>query len=331
METLSTADPRTYLTALGIAYVEKSGQLVASCPNPAHEDSNPSWNMSLQYPYPHHCFSCGFSGTLATLVKFLGNSTQKENIKRLEQEEFFMTNTPARQDDSAERRVVSVEGNQYDPRDFPESYDYVTRRHMGAEFINTYGITYLPNGTVNGTRFYRRLCIPVVEGGTLISMEGRTVTPGIKPKVIYPKKSRVNTLFNIDNLDRHAPLYVVEGVADLSQLFNAGLRNITSTFGSGVTPRQIKLLNEFRDIVLVPDQDAGGKEFVVTVDTGYHREFRIMELPAHRKDPGDCTLREIYHSLRNYIVPAATYLLKINDLHYKGAAATASTSSEGVL
>ena len=47
-----------------------SGNIVVHCPTIGHDDSNPSCSISLDKGL-YHCFSCGASGTLASLYKDL--------------------------------------------------------------------------------------------------------------------------------------------------------------------------------------------------------------------------------------------------------------------
>jgi DNA primase len=145
-----------------------------------------------------------------------------------------------------------------------------------------------------GTLLSRRLLIPIKENGEVWSVECRDVTREDDKKVIYPRGCSVNTLFDLDRLDRHKPLVVVEGLMDLVKVRRV-YENSTCTFGIGVTPRQVELLNGFDRVILLPDSDRGGDEFIVTVADQLERELWVARVPE--KDPGESTPEHIGKSI----------------------------------
>jgi hypothetical protein len=252
------------------------------------------------------------------LVEQLGGSGFKDLKRSLYDAQFFSSGTAPQKENSDEDPpgIVEIKGDLVDPYADPLAADYAARRYMNHDFIKAYNVKYASHALVNDTVYHRMMCFPVVENGRMISVEGRSVVSGATRKVMYPKKARTNTLFNYDALDHAAPLYVTEGIADLPQLYNAGLRNITSVFGSNLTRRQLQMLNEFEHLVIVPDNDAGGHNLVVQVDASYAGEFEVVLPPAHREDPGDCTLKELRTSLRDRRYTATEYLLSKHGLIY---------------
>lgn len=310
-------DIRTILTRLGIDYKDKGEQLIAQCPNPAHNDNNPSWNINTNPPFKHHCFSCGYSGNLITLLKTMGATSlldKNELNTTLYSMEFYKSPDASPISKKSLETKIETQGNFIHPFDDTQAKDYCKQRHIYKDFITTYDVTYSNHTKINGTVFSRRLCIPIIENRKLISMEGRTVIGG-KPKNLYPKNSRTNTLFNIDNLDRDNELYVVEGIMDLPHLFNLGLRNSTAVFGSLLTPRQQTLLSEFKKLVLIPDNDKAGNIFIETIESFYPNEYDIIILPSHRKDVGECTTLEIRKFISNRITGAKYFLKKYGFEH----------------
>jgi DNA primase len=66
-------DVQKVLERLGIEAKRKGRELVAICPNKDHDDSSPSWRIrdepgSSRHGF-HHCWPCGFGGSLASLVE----------------------------------------------------------------------------------------------------------------------------------------------------------------------------------------------------------------------------------------------------------------------
>ena len=64
-------DVEGVLLNLGIETAQRNNELVGLCPmhleRTGKEDSNPSWSMNADSGV-HHCFSCGYKGTLLTLI-----------------------------------------------------------------------------------------------------------------------------------------------------------------------------------------------------------------------------------------------------------------------
>ena len=59
------------LISLGIETTQRGDELTGLCPmhleRTGRQDNNPSWSMNAETGV-HHCFSCGYKGTLLTLV-----------------------------------------------------------------------------------------------------------------------------------------------------------------------------------------------------------------------------------------------------------------------
>lgn len=190
---------------------------------------------------------------------------------------------------------------------------YLRDRYIGSEFIKRYSLSYVDFAKVNGTKFYKRVCVPVYEHGKLIGMEGRSYNGGT-PKVLYPKSTTVNTLFDIDNLDYSEPVYVVEGITDLGPLFSAGYRNITSLFGANLTNKQKELLKSIPQLVLIPDGDDAGYATIDELDKIRDMEFEVVLLEKGT-DPGDLSPSEITERIENRIT-ANEYFRQKNGVEY---------------
>lgn len=64
-------DVQQALLRLGVLTEQRNRELQGYCPmhleRVGREDHNPSWSMNSESGV-HHCFSCGYKGTLLTLV-----------------------------------------------------------------------------------------------------------------------------------------------------------------------------------------------------------------------------------------------------------------------
>jgi DNA primase len=164
------------------------------------------------------------------------------------------------------------------------------------------GMRYIEKGKINNTLFEKRLTIPIYENGKLVSIEGRDVTDKsyndrTYPKCKYPKNSSVNTLYDIDNLNKEEPVYAVEGIMDLAIMRKyPELQNSTSLFGAGITRRQIYLIKQFEKFVFIPDNDPAGLKAVEHLKEQGLENVWILYLPkmlegSPTKDVGDYELK----------------------------------------
>lgn len=259
-----------------------------------HDDKTPSLSVNLIKGY-WHCFSCSRAGHINTLCKeILGVSGFKLLNKEFDRDEFeslAKTIKPQSDEDILKTPSVTVNVNGMLSRLNDSCLNYLSARGIDFNIARSLGMKYLEKGDVNGTPFFKRLMIPVYENNKLLSYEGRDITGTSKKKVLYPSGSSVNTLFNIDKLDVSQPIYVVEGIMDLSVLRSDDyFLNSTSIFGSSPTRRKALLLNKFKEIVWIPDNDNAGfesvKKYSEMLDLTKSK-ISILPVPAFSKDVGD--------------------------------------------
>ena len=241
--------------------------IMASCP--FHKDKTPSLSINPQEGV-FRCFSCKRGGSIEKLFKeYTGESLYKTlNIAydefssfrfRREEDEFDYENM-------TKNVSVAMSGDIVSYRASPEALSYLRRRGISCEVADKMKFRYARLAYINGTRYENRLLIPVYEKGNLVSIEGRDVTGLVKPKCIYPSRSTVNTLYDLDNLNVEEPLYIQEGLMDLALLrAYPEFKNSTSVFGAALTHRQIYLLKKFRNRVYIPDNDAAGDATLETL------------------------------------------------------------------
>lgn len=272
MDTLSDYD-RHHMTldALGIlrlrpksAYNQNTEEMAFHCP--FHKDDTPSMFINLKKGL-YNCFSCSQKGSIEGLYKSLTGGNLRKDLG-YQTDRFISYARPTdvyTWKEEIENKTDSVYVN-YDPTDFmpalanEECRKYIQERGISTKVATKLNFMYTEKTRINTTTFRDRLVIPIYEKGHLISMEGRRIHQSDEVKVLYPKNCSVNSLFDIDNLDRSKPLYVCEGLMDLCVLRSSGLfPNSTSIFGANLTARQASLLKEFQ-VIYIPDLDvAGGK------------------------------------------------------------------------
>ena len=301
METLSRSEiTRAALKYMGLKCKGIPGpdtkEVMVSCPLHG-SDKNPSMGINLEKGV-YNCFACGASGSIESLFyKVTGSSLRRTlNIADDPFSRFASPISRPRDEDDYKLKPVYVN---YNARDFleikssRECIEYIQRRGINVSTAIKAGCKYVEETRINGTLFKKRLIIPVRENNKLISFEGRDVTGEQIPKVLYPRNCSVNTLYEIDNLDKTQPLFAVEGLMDLFVLrASRCFKNSTSIFGANLTKRQLKLMSEFPSIVYIPDSDAAGEKTVDILKSSGLSNVNVLRLPhqlfgANIKDVGD--------------------------------------------
>lgn len=268
---------------------------------PFHKDENPSFGINYDKGI-YNCFSCGRHGNIEGLYYDLtGHSLNSFlGIKKADKFSSFshQSQTPIeRPEHKAAKKNVYLNFDSTQLTSALENKDcveYLRKRGISLELARSSGFLYADDTYINGTRFKHRICIPVYENGVLQTIEGRRLSADdFGPKVLYPKNTTVNTLYDIDNLDKNSTLYGVEGLMDLFVLRSCSeFKNSTSIFGANVTDRQLSLLREFKEFVYLPDNDDAGIATVKKMyDSGLQNTY-ILKVPEslngmNVKDVGD--------------------------------------------
>ena len=269
---------------------------------PFHKDNHPSLGIDFNKGV-YNCFSCGRKGgvenlfyeaTGESLYSHLGIKTRNDNFSLFSRKSQVI---PDKAEPNLSKKRVYLN---YDPTKFisaldnKDCIDYLKRRGISLELAESNGFLYSEDTYINNTRFKHRICIPVYEDGCLMTIEGRRLSEeDYGPKVLYPKNTTVNTLYDIDNLDRNSTLYGVEGLMDLFVLrSNKEFSNSTSIFGANITDRQLSLLKEFKEFVYIYDLDDAGRSTVLKMKEKGMENVFTLKLPSSIngisiKDVGD--------------------------------------------
>ena len=268
--------------------------IMAHCP--FHTDKTASLSIN-PYEGVFRCFSCKRGGSIESLFREItGESLYKTlGIAFDEFSNFgFRKNEPEFDYENPHKDVaISVVGNVISYMAEPLALRYLRKRGISCKQADAMKFRYTDLAYFNGTRFEKRLIVPIYEKGKMISAEGRDITGSNSLKCIYPARSTVNTLYDLDKLDTEAPLFVTEGIMDLALLReHKEFTNSTSIFGAALTHRQLYLLRKFKKIIYIPDNDEAGEGTLETLKdnlSGVH----LLKVPrsyndvAGIKDVGD--------------------------------------------
>lgn len=139
------------------------------------------------------------------------------------------------------------------------------------------------------TGFYaRRLIVPIVFGGKIVSFIARDMTGKAERKVLYPKGTKTSLmLFNYDRAQKCEQVVLVEGCFDAIRLG----RRAMAVFGTTLSRTQIALLvaSRARDVAVMFDGDEAGRKGtrkVVGTLRDHFKRLRAVKLPWGN-DPDD--------------------------------------------
>lgn len=134
---------------------------------------------------------------------------------------------------------------------------YLESRGFDAEkIVKQYGL--MQTGPVGMYKF--RIVIPIYFNDYMVSFTCRSYLPSVSvryltcpnAKELIPNK---DILYNLDNARNRNTVVVVEGCTDVWRL-GAGA---VATFGTGVTESQLHILEKFKKVILLQDNDMAGQ------------------------------------------------------------------------
>lgn len=261
-------------------------QLMLKCLNPEHDDHHASMSVNTMKGVCN-CFACGYSKKLTSVYyEYTGHSIYRDlGLKRpiAMTKQFYVPETSF---DDLPQTDFTFEGSLNNISNDEYAIGWALKRGFSERFCATNGIMFSsqfrtyqtsdPKNQEEMSFFKNCVVIPIFEKGKLISFEARDVlgkeawkqnllSKGLEVdekkyrKVLYPKHSSINTLFQWEKLDKTKPLYVTEGLMDMFSLrTNQEFKNSSCMFHCNPTERQIYLLNKFPKIIYIVDNDAPG-------------------------------------------------------------------------
>lgn len=275
-------DVESILHSLDISVIRERGdELIAKCPmhfqRTGTEDAHPSWSINAK-TYVHHCFSCGYSGTLNMLYRDVRGEVPEDLEWELSKQSVLST----LQKTDSKRDPVSTSVNEWSLRNYSDVPDrLLARRHLTREAIDFFGIRWdsvtkvwvipirTPQGDLMGFQFRQK--------GTVINHP-----PGME---------KSSTLFGLHLFMEHSKITIVESPLDAVRLYAVGIPAVSS-FGASVSSVQVGLLaRHYQQIVSAMDNDAAGSRATLFLQRELTRlgssvlPFDYSGLAA--KDPGD--------------------------------------------
>lgn len=270
---------RDALTRLAIQHLNlKSGRPITEHTHnifvhcPFHTDKTPSMSISIEKGI-YRCFSCSRGGSIEGLFKDI-TGKNLYNTLGIKYDDFIAFPSkilPKPQESNFEDYMDDIQ-IRFNPSQFvnykfvPAAVSFLRKRSIPFSVADSMGMMCVSKARINETLYEKRLIIPIKEKNKIVSIEGRDLTgkslvDKSYRKCIYPRKSSVNTLYQVYDLDWEKPIYAVEGLMDLAILRKyPELQNSTTVFGAGITERQLFFIKQMKQFIYIPDNDKAGND-----------------------------------------------------------------------
>lgn len=303
-----STDVETLLRLLGIRAKRQGRKWVAKCPDPAHNDNDPSWsivdNEGSRRHASHHCFSCGFGGGPWELAAAIWDEPVDEAGKKLSamlhggKRKAELPNIVVERPARRSRRVFKLPIGTIIPGPGGEWYgpalDYLTEtRRVPRWQIDKWGIGYAIRGRLRG-----RVVLPVYTAGELVTYSARAFIGGIRRydagREVFgarPKRAVFGEPFFDSELDTAT---IAEGAFSTLALERGGFPNPGGILSSEFTPGRARIFDRFERIVIATDPDKAGEKVAKFISVlGRRARVDRLELPASADDIPDDELADI--------------------------------------
>ena len=295
-------DVESALLRLGIEVNQRNSELLGLCPmhleRTGRPDSNPSWSMNSETGV-HHCFSCGYRGTLLTLVAEIKEfNTQWGRLDFDQAKEWLRSNIEvnfdllAKQLEEAKNSYVAIQR----PIEMSEA--------RLAVFVEP------PQWALDARGLTADACVK--HGVVWDANQQGWITPIRNPETNklmgWQEKGQVNryfrnrptgvqkskTLFGLD-VWSGGTMIIVESPLDVVKLSSLGIDGGIATFGASISQDQVDLMRKADKLIIAfdnPKIDAAGEKaskdiLARTRKEGF--ECFFFQYDGDVKDIGDMT------------------------------------------
>lgn len=287
-------------------------EYVISCPNPDHDDNNPSCSVNLVTGL-WHCFSCNASGDLLRLGNLVTGWTFDESKKQIVPDDkqailnkirALSRNAGGTEEEKRHKILVP---------DFPSYYedeplDFLIRRGFQPETLKRWGVQFVKEENLvnkQGKSFTIRNCIaiPLRDYRGLLKGWIYRKTDNSVPKYLYTPNLPIGNYWFGESQPGKSPI-IVEGSLDVIWLSQAGLYGL-GMLGSNADSK-IEFLYQFSKVILFPDKDLAGIKWMNrhAEDLSKRTNVLIVRYPkdSNYKDPQEVPA-EILHKMVHNAVP----------------------------
>ena len=285
------------LTRLGVEFYSNRGdEIQAECPaheeRTGHKDRNPSFYINADSG-AFICFSCGWKGSLYTLINYKNGDVDASEWLKSEQGLAARFDRATREQPKIQEQTYITESMLSAFVEPPE--DALRSRGLAASAAKQYGLLW--------DRHNKNWIIPIreAETGKLLGWQEK----GYDRRYFknYPtgiQKSK--SLFGYGQYTR-GDMIVVESPLDVVRLASLGIKGGVATYGALVSTHQFNLIRGAERIVFAMDNDEAGHKSSMSL---YHLCKEMGAWPwffnygdIDVKDVGGMSLDEIRFGIRN--------------------------------
>jgi hypothetical protein len=307
----SSINVEKLLRNLGIEANRSGIRWVAKCPNPKHDDSEPSWSIIDTPGRDKHgsqyCFACKFGGGPWELAAAVWKVSVEEAGARIRERGIDERTVPKASPvvifRSATRPVFTLPpfvvipepgGKWYQP-----ALDYLLNdRGMTMEQVEKYGVGYCIKG-----RFANRVFFPVRDSaGTLLTYTARAIVKTMVPRysqgLVSHGADPRPAIWGEAQWRGTETVTVAEGNFSALALERAGAPNVCAILGSDVTPEKRLKLSKFRRYLIATDPDPAGEKAARVIAETFRRRSPVERLGL-RLSPDDMPHDELAASVRD--------------------------------
>lgn len=201
---------------------------------------------------------------------------------------------------------------------FRDAIDFLANRRTPLQVIQDFDLRW--------DAAYKRIVFPTfLKGKVCAGLEGRFINfnadiVGMDTATKYwvythsPKKGdapRSNSgivWFRQSKLRLSKPVVLAEGVFDAARIYQH-YRNVTAISGAFISPAKLAYLKQFKQVILLPDNDATGERSALTLKELYPA-VQIVRVPTRYKDAGEMPSAEMRSLLEEHLRLDAPLLTK---------------------
>ena len=246
-----------------------SSEFVGLCP--LHPETHPSFSVNAQKNL-FYCHGCGQGGDLIRFVELFQHLSFRESLAYLER-----PNPPSAESaaavleettafyqrqlqDRGEARLYLEQRGVSDPALIQElrigyAHGGNLRRHLTAQGFSFALLQRAGLVSRQGfDAFYHRVVFPCCQDGRVVNLYGRSFGTAFPHRFLPGSRGG---LFAWGAVRQFPTVILVEGLFDLAVLWQAGFHNTTCSFGTHLTPTQLRQLSHppGRRVFLAYDQD----------------------------------------------------------------------------
>lgn len=206
----------------GVGFSISGKDYVTKCFNPEHTDTNPSFRIDRLTGIAH-CFSCGFK---TNIFKFYGLLTNNVSIRVIKLKEKL--------------KALQISSEGLEPMDGAKPFNR-SFRNISAATLKLFEAF----ETDRVEQMTDRIIFPIKDvRGKTVCYVGRHVLSNGNPRYVnYPSGVTI-PMFPTRFKEPYKNIVLVEGIFDLLNCYDKGLKNVVCTFGTS------KLLNEVPEKLL---------------------------------------------------------------------------------